>query len=82
MIKFERTCEEIDCYGKKYKVSVATVKQRDEYVAALEGKKPEEQEDLLYGLLDVCGLPKEAAQSLEGEHFLQVVEYVMPQAKK
>lgn len=77
-MKFERTIKQYDVYGTVYEVCRPTNNQRDGYLAQLNEKDEAEHSECLYDFTASLGLPKDVAKDMELEHYLAIVNDLMP----
>ena len=82
MLEFKKTEIEANIYGVVHKLRRPSVKEAQDYSAAVKGLEGEEQSMMLLKLLEKCGLPVDVSLAMESEHLVQLVEGLMPSKKK
>ena len=82
MHSFKRTEIEVDIYGTVVKLRRPLVKEADEIREKTKDLDDEKALNYYIDILEKWGLPKDISQEMEVDHFLDLIELLVPKKKK
>lgn len=88
MHKFKKRVLEVDLYGERLEIQVATVKQRIEYQKKVAGLDPAKAEDSLkmqehlLDLMEEAGLAKDTALDMHEDDLTELTRLILGRKKK
>ena len=69
----------VSIYGKDYSLAAVTVKEADEFQAKIDSaESPKAQTAVGMEFISKRGVPIEVLECMEIDHFLKLIEYILP----
>jgi len=80
--KATRTKIKVVLYGEAYEMRKPKLREKHEYIGKLSDMTNDQAYDCTLEFLSLLGLPKDVAEDMEEEHFMELSRTVLGVAKK